>query len=462
MKRTISIISIIFLWGASLWAQGTQTSYMLDHFVYGYRFNPAFLPERSFIGLPISNIYAGASSDIGVSSLLYGGPNGNLVTGLNSSVATETFLGAFSKQNGISVDLSENILSFGFQGRHCGYSTVELNVRGIADASLPYDLFAFLKDDGRNSYDLSSLSAKASVYLELAYGYSKRINKMFSVGGRVKLLVGAADLRLDVQKAELEMYPDRIGVAADARLMAAANFVKAGTKTSEYLPECNDVLDFGALDFQKNFKPSGYGAALDLGFRAEPIEGLSVDFAVVDLGLISWNYSLRALTDAQVSYIGTEKLSFEEGSVSKELDGALEQLKSLSEFYLLESKQSRVKMLPFSLNAAAKYSMPFYNPLKFGVTATYRYLNPSSWFDARACVALTPCSWFSLTANVGYATSGPAMGAALSLGGRGVNFYVSGDGYMGSLGKFRNIPFPTKRFRYALNLGIEILFGKTE
>lgn len=460
MKRSLSILASVLLSSAALFAQGTQTAYMLDNFVYGYRFNPATTPELNFIGIPISNVFADANSSFGVSSLLYPSGNGKLVTGLNSSIASKVFLKSFSQNNGIFADVSENILSFGFKGRSGGYSTVELNARVNALASLPYDLFAFLKDDGRSSYDLSSLSAKASAYIELAYGYSRRINDMFSVGARVKFLVGAADARLQVEKGQIEMYPDKIGVTADARLLGSANFAKFGTKDSKYLPGSNDVVDFNDFSFVNNFKPSGYGAAIDLGFKAEPIEGLTVDFAIVDLGLISWNYGIRAITNADVAYTGIDNMNFDEGSIKEELNGAMDKLGGLSEFHLLEGSQPRVKMLPFTINAAAKYAMPFYNPLIFGITASYKYLNPMSWFDARACVALTPVKGFSMTANIGYATSGPTFGAALSIGGRGIGFFLSGDGYIGRLGKYGSIPFPVNRFRYALNLGITIQFGK--
>ena len=67
-----------------------------------------------------------------------------MVTGLNSSISPDEFLGKLNKNNIMELDLRINILSFGF-AQWGGFNTFSVSTRSNVGAYLPYELFEFDK-----------------------------------------------------------------------------------------------------------------------------------------------------------------------------------------------------------------------------------------------------------------------------------------------------------------------------
>jgi len=471
MKRIVTTLLCLVAICMDVSAQISQTSFMLDNHVYGYRFNPAYIPEKSFFAIGIGNVNPTLQSSIGLSNLIFPTDDG-LVTGLNSAVSSETFLGGLKKNNPFNVDVHENILSIGFRGRNGGYSTIEVNARAMGSASLPYDAFAFLKDAGGSSYDLTGFDLGLTAYGEVAYGFSKMYGDRFGLGFRVKGLVGLADLTLDVSKAQIRMDGDRIAVAADARMDAAATFMEVATKKSEYEEGCSDVMDFPSFYYDyKMIRPTGYGGAVDLGIMLEPIRGLEIHLAVCDLGMMAWNYNVSGQTNAEVEYTGEQISASQESSDSefgKEMKAALHTLESLAEFHQQDAPGYKCSMLPFRVNAALKYRMPFWRRLAVGAVGTYRYSDVVQSYDVRAALSMTPGNWFSITTNAGYSSFGPVCGAAFSLNAGPFCMFTSVDGYIGRIALWTPnpdkpklaVPYPVNRFGYSMSFGFVVQFGK--
>jgi len=469
VKKHLLTIAVALVATSALFAQTSQTSFLLENYVYGYRFNPAYTPEKNFIGIPVlGNINPSIKSQIGISTLLFPTDNG-LVTGLNSAVSSDQFLKGIKTRNVATVDLNENIIAFGFRHKKGGYSNVELNWRTNVSLSLPYEMFAFLKDNGSPSYDLSNLYGGGNSYVELAYGYSRKLSDKLNFGARVKFLVGIADLRLDVYEAGVSTSNSKILASADAYLYGACGFLSYETKASEYEAGSNDVIDFDSIGFNGGkYAPSGYGAAVDFGVMYQPVDGLELNFSINDLGGLMWKYNVVGKTNANAVYEGQRiqpGQSGQESEVESELNAALETLKSLAEFHDAGSA-SKFKMIPFSANAGLKYRMPFYRNLSVGGMATYKYSTiGASWYDARGGAAINPAEWFSFTANAGYSSFGPVCGAAFSISFVGINIFASMDGYIGRIatGKTQNglsIAYPVNQFGYSMNFGINVLFGQ--
>jgi len=469
MRKSYLIVLALLL-SASLHAQNAQSSFLLENYVFGYRYNPAYVPEKSFVAIPaVSNINPSVKSQVGLSSIFYPTANGGLVTGLNDQVSSEQFLGKFKRQNNlVNIDLNESLIAFGFRGNHGGYSTVELNVRASARANLPYEMFSFLKDNGEPSYDVSSADLGATAYIELAYGYHRAIGDKINFGATLKALVGAANVNFNVNSATVSCANGEIYVQADAEAYGAANFLTVGTKVTDD-GQTTDIMDLSDIGFKSGYAPSGYGAAVDLGVIYKPIDWLEINLAVTDLGGISWKNNLVGRTNAEVSYKG-ERVSPEDSdgntAVGHELNAALETIKSLAEFhYDPEETVNSFQMLPCTVNAGVKARMPFYRNLTFGGSVAYRFGRSSSWYDARAGFAINPAKFFSFTGNAGYSTFGPVCGAGLSINAGPIALFTVFDGYIGRIAKGTfetgdKIFYPVNSFNYSLNIGLAIQFGQ--
>ena len=430
-------------------AQSFRTGYFLDNYIYSYRINPAIVSDDSFFGLAVTNIDLQNSSNIGISSILY--PSGNsIVTGLNSKVSADEFLGKLSQNNGLNLDESINILSMGFAKKD-HYSTVEVNVRAMAGASLPYDLLAFLKKGGiGKTYDISNIYANAKAYADVSYGYARDINDKISVGGRVHFLVGLANVTARSQNTSISMSEQEMAVTSDMNITSAGLLELSTTS--------DGAIDASNTKFGMDNGMGGFGASIDLGAVYKPIDGLEVSLAVNDLGAISWsnNFTGKASGRSTVSG-GTIKLN--DGKLETDLENALT---ALTECVNVKNtgKSSSFEMLPATIAAGARYTMPFYEGLSAGMLATIHTGTCSSWYDLRAGATITPARIVSAAANLGISSFGPTFGAALNLHLGPVNLVAGTDCFMSSMTKISNIPVPVPLNKFVLNahLGLSISF----
>ncbi len=480
MKRILLAVAVLFA-AVSMMAQSPQTSYLLENNAYGYRFNPAFIPQKSFVGLLLSNLTPEVASDIGLSNLVFPTEDG-LVTGLNSAVSSEDFLGGLKEVNSMYGSISENLFALGLKGKKGGYFTLEMNLRGEAVADLPYEGFAFLKDAGADSFDLSSASLGGSAWGEVAFGYSRKLGEKVSFGFRIKGLVGLAKLDLDVQEASISLSSGEIRVNADAAMNAACTFMDVATKSSEYEAGVDNVMDFPNFTYPiRNLRPTGYGGAIDLGLMWEPVDGLELNLALNDLGGLAWNYGVRGRTNGEINYKG-ERISADseddKTQFGKEFHAAIETLESLAEFRVEDGLGWKFQAIPFTVNAALRYRMPFYKRLSIGATGSYKHEMTIRYredgmklgamhgrYDARGGFAISPADWFSFTANAGWSSFGPVCGAGLSISGGPLTFFASVDGYIGKIAtgslsfapKMR-IPYPVNSFAYTTSFGFDFQF----
>lgn len=477
MKKTILTIVLFAAAFSGAGAQNLQSGFFLDNNVYSYRLNPAIAGERGFVGFALNNVNNTLSSNLGLSSFLYPSPDGKgLVTGLNKSVPSEKFLGRLKKVNTVNEDLSMSLLSFGFWTKHDYFHNVELNLRASANVSLPKDVFAFLKNGSQaNPYDLSKLSFGAESYVEFAYGLQKTVNDKFAVGGRVKALVGFAKARAMYSKADLYVNGDGVSYDVSGKLYSAINLIGIGYKPGTFNPGKN-VLDFSSISFNPRLQPSGYGAALDLGFTYKPVKDLTLSLSILDLGGMMWNYSYVGNSVGTSIFDG---VNFELGSeqdIKKELDDLLDEVKKLAEFTVDGATESKMSMLAFTVNAGARYRMPFYNRLSVGVLGSYHNDTYNKWWETRVGATITPINWFSLSGNYGYGSHGWTFGAVGSLSLGFLNILFGVDSYSGKVGKYDldmqqflgdsfklpfdfKVKYPVHAFNYRFNLGFTITFG---
>ena len=71
---------------------------------------------------------------------------------------------------------------------------------------LPGDPFKLLKTGVMESNQMGRLRGQLDLYLELAYGYSRRVGDKLSLGGRLKLLAGLYGVDYNVTRLNLTMY----------------------------------------------------------------------------------------------------------------------------------------------------------------------------------------------------------------------------------------------------------------
>lgn len=459
MKKTILSICIILAAVSAAKAQEFTTSYFLDNNLYSYRINPAIPGEKGFVGFAISNVNLSFGSNTGINAFLYP-RDGKLVTGLHSSVSSSEFIGNMPKTLRMDQVFNENLLAIGFWTKK-SFHNIELNVKEDIFAGLPRDMFEMFKC-GSNPYpyDISNTRLSVKSYVEVAYGYTRKINDKFSVGGRLKFLVGLAAGDVLFNKGDLTVNGNQVSYDLDARVRLSTTMLNLKMDVKDN----TDIFDFSTLRMDiGDIKPCGLGGAVDLGMTYKPVKDLTLSFSVIDLGGISWNYDIVGKSTGSDSFTGETIKS--DGTIKGDLKQFTDNLQKLAEFRKVEGEDKAFNMLACTLHLGARYFMPFYDRLSVGLLASYRIDKFNPCLGAKIGATVTPVDWLSLTGNYGINSYGKNYGLALSLNALNFNFVLGYEGYSGKISNVQvadilSLVTPMDSFQNMVKLGVNITFGK--
>ena len=405
-KHFIALAAAIFA-ATGLGAQSFQESLFLDGYRLGYRYNPALQNSGSF--LSVGQWVNQTRNNIGAASFLYP-RDGEVVTALHSSVSADEFLGSLKDDNYLCGNISFNLFSYGWW-KNDSYRTLEANIRSVYAASIPKEIFAIAKlGTDKTNYDISGARLSGNAYMELAYGYSRKLSDLVSAGVRAKLLVGVESINYNITRFDMEMGEDEYKATVEADLDLTSRWRKIRPDDEGYL----SLKNLSAKDRWR--LPSGAGLAFDLGVTLTPAEGLTVSAAALDLGGILWYYGNAGKSQGTTTFSGVEQLSTEEikeGKISEHLkkvrDDFFESLK-------IKSVKDRLGLeaIPLNLNLAARYELPSYRKLSLGLTGNYVGFKGMSYVEGRALAAWSPWEWLGIVADGGTGNYGAVYGFAVN------------------------------------------------
>lgn len=393
MKKTIAIALAALACSTLAWAQAGP--------------NPAEVATLDNGFIRIGEFRSVSRNNVGASSFLF--PSGEtLVTGLHSSVGTDVFPGGLMPVNSLYNQLDYNLVSYGWKGRTRGFHTVEVGVKGEYGLSVPREIFQILKCGTAGSpFDLSSLRAFGNLYGEIAYGYAFPLGDNFSVGTRVKLLVGLASVDVVAHRFDLTTSADKYSFDLDANVDITNSMKKIRTD------------EFGNLDYTsltgkgKLGAPTGAGLALDFGLEWKPFPGFTLAASVLDLGGILWYYGNEGYSNGAYTFDGLKEL----GLGDLNADGITSRLKALGDEVLSvvrpyhEDGCFKVKSIPLTAMVKASYAMPFWERLSVGASGLYTgYSFCAPYWEARGGLALDFPEIFRLEANAGSGSYGFVYG----------------------------------------------------
>lgn len=471
MKKILYIISVLTvalsLFSVRASAQDKfQSGFFLDNYNYSYRLNPALMSEKSFLGLALGSVEMGMSSGLGVSSLIYPNASGDgLVTFLHPSVTTEEMMSHLGPYTPLGVDMSYNILSAGRRDAS-KFSSFEINLRGDFGTALPSDFFRFLKEgNSPEPYDFSSLYAGVKMYTEFAYGIAKTTNN-FTVGFRLKALVGIANADIRFDKADVLFNEGTIATDIQGKARLALKGV-------QFYNDEQGNLNFNAD--VNSIRPGGFGGAVDMGFKWNPFESLSLSGGINDLGGIFWRFNSIAKAADQFTFNGFDTVG-KDTNYGEELDKAKDDFLEIANLQALEGvEETGFERLAFTANLGARWRLPILSFISVGALGIYHFDQIAPYWDVRGGATLSPFRFISLTANYGRNTEGNVLGLAASVTLLFLNAYVGVDTYVDRVGiipteslglqgvnipKYGGIPVPIDPFRCKMTFGLSMQFGQ--
>lgn len=435
MKKVSFIVSALLMAAVSFQSQAQtfETGYFLDNYSFGSKLNPAFQSESNVIAFALGEIQASAASNVGLGNVFFS-RDGKLVYGLNKSVSAAEFLAGLENMNSVTEDFGMNLLTIGFYSKNKkSYHTIDANLRVFTTANVPYELFEFLKKGGTRTYSIAGVAADCTSYIDLGYSYSRAIGDKVKIGGRIKLLIGIANMGAAMDN--LVYDGTKLSLQGASTIRIAQPFVS--------LPKTSQPIELKDLKFDGTPGIGGFGAAVDLGVSVTPVEGLEASLALIDLGGVSWDYNLTGISDFNVK-----------SSDIKEKSGEI--ITDVVKFNFSKGEKSFDK-LPLTVNGGIRYTMPFYKGLSAGVFGTYRNYKGAAYANARLGATVTPAKWFSFTANYGIGTYGSSFGTAFSISGGAFNLYLGAETFLGKMAAFA--PIPLGAAKATVTGGITFRFG---
>lgn len=392
----------------SIHAQDLKTSFFLEDYVFGYRLNPAIQQHSSsnFTGLLLDNFNLSANTNVGIANYLF--PyNGELVTGLNSHIPAEKFLGGLPSSINATFRLDNNLLSAGKRLKD-GKSMLmfEVNMKCNFTMSVPKSLFEYLKSgDEDQQYRLSNAFMNTKDYVELSAAYSRQISDKLTVGAAVKGLLGLMEADATVKEMTITSAAGEVTIIGDGDMNIA-------------MPTITLVTDNGHYDYQFNkniIRFSGYGAAFDFGMTYKPVDALMVSAAVTDLGGLLWKNS-------QYGTMGGFRVSSGE-----------EVIKSLKEVCQYNAaplqEETSFRMIDGSVHLGARMNIASVDGLTAGATASYRF-GDTKIADFRLGASYKRWDFFSVAATAGVTSFGPVLGSMVNMNFKNTSLFFGTDGFI--------------------------------
>lgn len=410
MKKIIAALAALLAASAICRAQDFQTGYFLKDYVFAYKLNPAFRPDKSFVGLPaLGNISVRTGGNVGIDNFLFPLSNGKLGTFLHPEVSASEFLGPLGKRNKISAGASVNLLAVGVKSKFL-YHTFDVGLRSVNSLSVPYEMFSFMKEGLDGTVNIPDIKFGSSTFVEVGYGVNFKIGNIFSAGVRVKGLVGLMNARMDVSNLSVTSAGGNWTITAEGTFRGAVKGVTVPTKLND---EGQEIIDLSNLagDIDGIDSPAGMGGAVDLGICFSPLPKLEISASLTDLGGIRWSNNVNGKTaSSSWTYDGDN-------------DDVLDELASIMEFRK-QDEDKKFLMLPATARIGAKYGLlPF---LDAGLLLTHGF-GGVPWNEARLSANLALLKTLNLTGAAAYGDFGFSWGVALDLNLRVINIFIGAD-----------------------------------
>lgn len=408
--------------------QQVNTLYFMENVPVRNSLNPAFQPLSNFyLGFPIlgSTSLNFSNNSFILNDLIYKDVNGNPITFLHPNGNKALFINALKNPFSTNLDAKINILDFGFRTGK-SYWSLSIAERFSIRTGVPTDLFKFaligMPDVDQNSFDFTPLSFDAVLFTEAGLGYSRKFNEKWSLGGKVKLLLGTSNVAFRNDDFKLNAGIEEWTVKANGSLNYSSPINLNGNSITTFSPTFPATLS-------NYLQPSGMGAGIDLGVAFSPMKNLNLSASINDLGFISWNKNLKSYGYAiDFKYTGVDSLGVNSTTdVSYYVSNFLDDLQNSFKDSISTRTQSYRTYLAPKLNVGVEYGF-FNNNLSLGILS--RTILESNRLNQELTASINgkPVNWFNM--SLSYSVFNGRMsniGAGIGLRTGFLHWFVSAD-----------------------------------
>jgi hypothetical protein len=434
-------------------AQSAHTDYFLQNSHTRSSQNPAFIPKQGYVGVPmLSSVGAGIYTNAFQLDNLVFKKNGENVSFLHPSVSSSEFLSNIPDKSFATFYLNYKILSGGFFDKREGFWSFDLGLRALFDVNVPKPLFEMIKiglSSNPNDpvrYSMDNINLAASGYAEVGVGYARTfLDNRLSLGAKAKLLFGAANLDLNIDKLEFALQ-DNVWTAR-----SKATLTGSGIKPSY---DENDLFESIDTDLSG---VGGFGLGFDLGAVYKLLnDKLRVSLAFTDLGFMSWSGSSSVNLKTSESLVtvtpGQGSAINDDFDFNETFDTAIDDIREAVNFRESSGSKGNTAVLHTTVNAGAEYDVLPGNLSAGLLSSTYLGSNLGTELTLSANYNPVKLKW--LSAGLSYSFMHGkfnTIGAALHLAPRKwIHFFIAGDYFM---------PHVSSEFLPVSSKAVNIQFG---
>ncbi|HPH15619.1 MAG TPA: DUF5723 family protein [Bacteroidales bacterium] len=472
---TYIIVAVVSFWSIhNSYAQIDNTMYFMDRLPQANYINPSAYPEcKFFIGgliVPIVGqlpppITFAVNTPLDWNDVVFKGRweySDSLIHPLHPNANLNDFLKKIHTYNHISTDFQTSILYLGFKQGASNFWSFDVSNRMYMHVGIPGNLIKFpiLGNGELRDADFTGLYMNTNLYNQIALGYKRQVTRYFSVGAKVKYLIGIANVYTSESSIALKTSENV------NHLSTTSNYVIHATAPLEVsLQENGDIEDINFVEFNQNdisneiiknaFLTGNRGVAFDVGFSKDWNSEFTYYLNIEDFGFINWKRNTHTL-----SLVGdaSNEGGFEyKGVEITDIDNLGEQLAPnfdsiITKFDFDYSTSSYRSPMPFKIYGGARYKL---SP-KLYIGAVGRFEKMSFGFRPSAAVSLNyrPGKFGAFTLSYSYLNhnfNNIGLGTTLRIG--PVQWYFISDNLLGTA------LLPHQSRSMSLRMGCNLVFG---
>lgn len=470
MKKAAIILALcgVIGTGQNLSGQQADIMYFMKDNALQHNLNPAFQPECNiYVGFPgLSSLNVSVGNNSLTFSDIY---HSRVVDGKKQTVSflhpvmgqdgIDDFLKRLRNNTRLYSEVGVSLISFGFR-QDKSYFTFDLSNRVdaqlIVPKSVPTVFFRGVEDeDGETVFSLRNLSFSSTAYTQLAFGYSRELDKQWNFGGKLKLLLGHANMDADFGDLSLTISKERWLLQGNSSLRSAVPGLEVITTEDGVL----DDVDFNNdhLGFSRFF--SGVGAGADFGAAYNLLENLQFSASVVDLGFIRWSKNLNKVNkendfefDGIVYDVNNDSINYWD-----------EYKDMLKRMYVLENNPAGyTTWLTAKIYAGVEYSI-LDDKIGFGLLSK-TYITKKKAFE-ELVLSSNYRPFYPLSVSLSYSILNGKwsnLGFGVNLNAGPFNMFLCADNIPLKYGKGDGVFVPVNTKMTSVSFGINFIFGRNK
>jgi len=439
-KKSLFSIIIIIGFTFSSFAQKNFSLYHLQQTNQANYLNPGFKQDnRVYVSLPIGF----QNLSIMNSGFTINGATESRSQDDSLQFSSKLLLTDMKDLNYLNFEMSNEIFGFGLKVKN-NYFSLNVTNRFQTRFNYPKDLVELALDGNGNDLlgeraSLDGIGLNLTSYVEYGIGFNRDVNDKLTVGGRLKLLSGVANI--NTVKTEL-------GLTTDATTFGLTIDGSSEINSSNISPFSDSTVEYNPFPSLFNFSNLGFG--IDLGANYTLNEKVSFNASILDLGVIKWKTNVSNYVSENINYsfngIDLNQALDSVNSIGSDLSDTLQSVFKQEENSNAYSTALRTK---FYLGTKYKFTEVFSSSLLLYNEIIGQKYN----FGASVSGNIQLKKWLGLTVN--YSTYGRSfnnVGFGLNLKGGPIQFYGMTDNIVAILS-------PTSAKHVHVSFGMSVVIG---